>query len=273
MKLDFLLITATEKEQEPVRARMEISGTEHPLARPWHLGSLCGKSVLLIEGGVGQVNTASALTLALTRHVPDLILQFGVGGAYVRSGLEVGDLAIATEECYGDTGVLTPEGWMDLEGMGFPMLPARTDTHGQTEQTEQAEQTDQTGLAGRTLREPLYNRIPLDPARTEHIRQCLESGLEGAAAHKIEAGPFVTVQQCSGVQAAGDTLAARFGGICENMEGAAAAHVAEADGIPFVEIRGISNRVVDRDLSGWDLPLAIGRCHQAVELIVKRGVR
>ena len=79
--------------------------------------------MLLIEGGVGLVNTAAAVTLALTRHDPAMILQFGVGGAYVRSGLEVGDLAIATEECYGDTGVLTPEGWMDLEGMGFPMIP------------------------------------------------------------------------------------------------------------------------------------------------------
>ena len=260
MKLDFLLITATDREQVPVRARMETSGTEHPLARPWHQGSLCGKPVLLVEGGVGQVNTAAALTLALTRHDPDVILQFGVGGAYVRSGLEVGDLAIATEECYGDTGVLTPEGWMDLEGMGFPMLPARTCPQGQTGQT------------GSTFGKPLYNRIPLDVRRAEQIQRCLEAGLEGRSSHQVASGSFVTVQQCSGVQAAGDTLAARFGGICENMEGAAAAHVAEANGIPFVEIRGISNRVVDRDLSQWDLPLAIQRCQRAVELIVKNGV-
>ena len=260
MKLDYLLISATDGEQVPVRARMEISGTDHPLYRPWHLGSLCGKSVLLIEGGVGQVNTAAALTLALTRHDPAVILQFGVGGAYVRSGLEVGDLAIATEECFGDTGVLTPEGWLDLEAMGFPMLPARTGTHGLP------------GQPGRTLRAPLYNRIPLDARRAEYIRRSLESGLEDPSARQIATGPFVTVQQCSGVQAVGDTLAARFNGICENMEGAAAAHVAEINDIPFVEIRGISNRVVDRDLSQWDLPLAIRRCQQAVERIVEQGV-
>lgn len=234
---------------------MEISGTDHPLDRPWHRGSLSGKTVLLIEGGVGQVNTAAALTLALTRHEPAVILQFGVGGAYVRSGLGIGDLAIATEECYGDTGVLTPEGWIDLEGMGFPMLPARTDS------------------SGRTLTAPLHNRIPLDAARIAMVRKTLESGLEKETAHKIEAGPFVTVQQCSGVQAVGDTMAARYGGTCENMEGAAAAHVAVANGIPFVEIRGISNRVVDRNRSQWDLSLAVRRCQQAVELIVKHGVR
>lgn len=255
MNLDYLLISATKMEQACIRDQVDVSTVVHPQDRPWHLGTWFGKTVLLIEGGVGQVNTASALTLALARHDPTVILQFGVGGAYVQPRLEIGDLAIATEECYGDTGVLTPEGWMDLEGMGFPMLPARTDSH------------------GRTLREPLYNRIPLDAARAEHIRQCLESGQEEETAHKIVTGLFVTVQQCSGVQSVGDTLADRFGGICENMEGAAAAHVAVANGIPFVEIRGISNRVVDRDLSGWDLPLAIRRCQRAVELIVKRGVR
>jgi len=210
--------------------------------------------VLLIEGGAGQVNTAAAMTIALTRHEPAMILQFGVGGAYLRSGLEVGDLAIATEECYGDTGVLTPDGWMDLEGMGFPMLPARTGAH------------------GRPHSQPLYNRIPLDATRTEMIRQHVKNGMEGETACGIAAGPFVTVQQCSGVQAVGDALAVRYSGICENMEGAAAAHVAEANGIPFVEIRGISNLVVDRDLSKWDLPLAIRRCHQSVELVVEGGV-
>ena len=96
--------------------------------------------------------------------------------------------------------------------------------------------------------------------------------MEGETACGIAAGPFVTVQQCSGVQAVGDALAIRYSGICENMEGAAAAHVAVANGIPFVEIRGISNRVVDRDLSQWDLPLAIRRCQQAVGMIVECGV-
>ena len=253
MNLDFLLITATDGEQEAIRARMAIAETDHPQGRPWHRGVMAGKTVLLIEGGVGQVNTAAALTLALTRHEPAVILQFGAGGAYVQSGLAVGDLAIATEECYGDTGVLTPEGWIDLEGMGFPMLPARADS--------------QSGM----LSEPLYNRIPLDASRAEMFRQHLKTGLESEPGREIAAGPFVTVQQCSGVQAVGDALAARYGGICENMEGAAAAHVAVANGIPFVEIRGISNRVVDRDLSGWDLPLAIRRCGRAVELIVGQG--
>ena len=255
MKLDYLLITATKLEQSRILTGLEVAGTDCPQGRPWHYGSLSGRNVLLVEGGVGQVNTASALTLALARHEPDIVLQFGVGGAYVRSGLAVGDLAIATEECYGDTGVLTTGGWIDLGEMGFPVLPVRTDDH------------------GNTLRQALYNRIPLDSTRVDGTRQYLASELNVEGSHKTVAGPFVTVAQCSGIQAAGDTLAGRFGGICENMEGAAAAHVSAAYGVPFVEVRAISNLVVDRDLSQWDLPLAACRCQEAVEVIVAQGVQ
>ena len=254
MKLDYLLITATKLEQMCILDRVDVSAEDHCHGRPWRHGTLFGKTVLLVEGGIGQVNTAAALTRALAHHDPAVILQFGVGGAYVRSGLEVGDLAIATEECYGDTGVLTPDGWLDLKEMGFPVLSAQSDAR------------------GNTLREPLFNRIPLDAARGEDTRRCLKSGLKGNGTRKIAAGTFITVQQCSGVQSVGDTLADRYEGICENMEGAAAAHVSVANDIPFVEIRGISNKVVDRDLSAWDLPLAARRCQEAVELIVEQGV-
>ncbi len=40
------------------------------------------------------------------------------------------------------------------------------------------------------------------------------------------------------------------------MEGAAAAQVAALHGIPWLEVRGISNIVEDRDLTKWDIPKA-----------------
>jgi futalosine hydrolase len=49
----------------------------------------------------------------------------------------------------------------------------------------------------------------------------------------------------------------RFSGICENMEGAAVAQVASLYGVDCMEIRGISNLVEDRDLSRWNIPLAM----------------
>lgn len=43
----------------------------------------------------------------------------------------------------------------------------------------------------------------------------------------------------------------------ESMEGAAFFHACLSAGIPFVEIRSISNRVESRNREAWDIPLAI----------------
>ena len=40
------------------------------------------------------------------------------------------------------------------------------------------------------------------------------------------------------------------------MEGAAAAHICTLYGVPFLEIRGISNLVMDRDRGSWRLERA-----------------
>ncbi|MCW8893304.1 MAG: futalosine hydrolase, partial [Deltaproteobacteria bacterium] len=43
------------------------------------------------------------------------------------------------------------------------------------------------------------------------------------------------------------------GGICENMEGAAAAQVCSAFDLPLLELRGISNPTGTRDPEQWDI--------------------
>lgn len=72
-------------------------------------------------------------------------------------------------------------------------------------------------------------------------------------------GTFVTVNAATTTQQRGVALARRHGGLCENMEGAAAALVCRNLGLPLLEIRCISNLVEDRDLSRWRLAEAIRR--------------
>lgn len=51
----------------------------------------------------------------------------------------------------------------------------------------------------------------------------------------------------------------------ESMEGAAFFYACLASGIPFVEIRSISNRVEPRNRDAWDLPLAIKNLNEVLE--------
>jgi futalosine hydrolase len=188
-------------------------------------GTLDDRAVIVLPGGMGKTNAAQALTAVLESENAAAVIGFGVGGAYPGSGLDVGSIAVATEETYGDEGVDTPDGWISTEGIGIPLL--------------------ETG-SGR-----IFNRFPLDADLIRAAGEALR-----AAELPFRAGGFLTVSSCSGTHRRGLELAARFGAICETMEGAAYAHVAAVYERPFLEVRGISNHVEDRDLARWRIDAA-----------------
>lgn len=194
---------------------------------PMWRGTLHGSPILAVIGGMGKVNAAHAVTVAVHSDEVARVVGFGVGGAYAGSELSVGDVAVATVEHYGDEGVETPDGWLSCEGIGIPLL-------------------QQSGTR-------LFNAFPVDAGRADKIATRLnERGV------KARRGPFVTVSCCSGTTARGGELARRFGAICESMEGAAYAHIAARYELPYLGVRGISNLVEDRDFTRW-------RLHEAAE--------
>jgi futalosine hydrolase len=198
--------------------------------------------VRLVETGLGIANTAHALTCALQAGQPDLVLQVGVGGAYLSSGLRVGDIAVASEENYGQLGVRTREGWQPAELIGIPVLQAEGTAY--------------------------FNRFPLEPAWVARAETALRGAVWEGGPVAVGVGPFVTAEECSGTAELGAARAARFRAICENMEGAAAAHLCRLYGAAFVEVRGISNLVEDRCRARWNLPLAASRAQQAALLLL-----
>jgi len=100
--------------------------------------SVAGRSIARIQTGVGTVNAAYSLTRFLTVNEVGLVLVCGVGGAYPGSSLETGIVVCAESETYGDLGADSPEGFLDMRSLGFPVIE---------------------GAGGS---EPLYNRLPLD---------------------------------------------------------------------------------------------------------------
>ena len=232
-----IVLTATAYEQQRLRDSLQQVTTQRMGHRTWVRGVIGIRSVVLIETGIGVVNTAQALTVALQEVSPECVLQIGIGGAYLSSGLDKGDLALATEENYGDLGVITPAGWSPADEIGIPILSADRN---------------------------YYNTYPVDPtlvARAQHILE--QSG------ECVVQGPFITVQQCTGRKDIGNELAARFNAICENMEGAAAAHVCTLYAVPFLELRAISNLVEDRNKDAWDIPQSVQRVQIAARKFIE----
>jgi futalosine hydrolase len=52
------------------------------------------------------------------------------------------------------------------------------------------------------------------------------------------------------------------------MEGAAVAQLCAGFGVPFFEVRGISNLVEERDLSRWGLAVAATAAQQAIRAVL-----
>ena len=233
---EILVLSATAFEQLALREAVVERVQRKVAEREWVSGKIGTQPVTLVATGIGAVNAAHALTCYLQGQRPLRVVQVGVGGAYPASGASVGDLALASEECYGDLGVRTPDGWQGGELIGIPVLEKERS---------------------------YYNCFPID-----------EQWVQRAATALPEAyiGPFVTVQECAGTDELGAERGRRFGALCENMEGAAAAHLCALYEVPFAELRAMSNIVEQRTREQWDLPRAAARAQAAAQKLLEEGL-
>jgi futalosine hydrolase len=205
-------------------------------------GTIGAQRILLCISGMGKVNAAHTATLMLARFDPEALVVFGIGGAYPSSGARIGDIAIATEEIAGDEGVLTREGFKDTRYIGIPLL--------------------------KTAKSEVYVTYPASEPLVHRSVQSISAHRKPGEG-EIHTGSFVTLSTCTGTTARAKELEERYHGLCENMEGAAVAQVAALHGIPWLEVRGISNIVEDRDLKKWDIPKAAEAVQQAVQHILE----
>ena len=246
--LELAVVAATQIEMEPLVDRLTGSQQLAVAGRPWWVGDLPSSArtirTVLLVSGYDKVNAAHSLTCLLEAGCPRLVVQTGVAGGFPSSGLQVGDLAVATSDTYADLGVVSPEGWQSAEVFAEPLA-----------------------VVGGFAR---HNTFPLDPGLVEAAARVFRAGPWSAKTPQVRTGPFLTASQVTGTSAGAALLEARWGGIAESMEGAAAAHVCGLYGVPFLELRGISNLLVDRDRGSWKVEEAAGLAAQATLMVCSR---
>ena len=184
-----------------------------------------------LQVGVGKAAAAGSVGLALGARRPDVMLLFGVCGAYPLGHVEgealaVGDLCLVGEDALADEGRSTAAGFTGLDGLGL----------------------------GRS--EPFRADLELTRGAAELLGGV--AVIRGA-----------TVSTCSGTDASSRALAQRTGARVETMEGAAIALVCERLSVPLVQIRCVSNYTGDS--GKWQLDLATKRVQEAVLDLLDRG--
>ncbi|HCC68849.1 MAG TPA: futalosine hydrolase [Nitrospiraceae bacterium] len=245
-----LLISSIPLESEKISVGLKRVTTFKHSDKSLYKGKLSGCNILLINSGIGKINAGHAATAMIENYPVSSVICFGIGGAYPSSGLGIGDIAVASKEIYGDEGVITSKGWSDIKEIGIPLF--------------------QKG------RKRYFNEFPLDKKMVAcavsffHLVSRHSELVEESLVTNIKLGPFVTVSTVSGSAWRAREMERRFNAICENMEGAAVAHVCAMYGIPMAEIRGISNIAGDRDKKKWDLKLAAENCQSVVLEFLKK---
>jgi futalosine hydrolase len=210
----YLLVAATDLELEP--AGKALAGSQN---------------VSLLLSGVGPVDAAFALTRYLSQHDQvSAVINFGVAGAYLNTGLEVLDMCVAQSEVLADLGICFPD---RIEPFAGDALAVNREFDLQNE---------------------LY----------QEARKIL-----GCENIPFASGRFLTVNCVSGTGLRGDYLHKTHQAICENMEGAALARVCQGFGVDFLELRCVSNMVEDRNPSKWRLKEACAAAGFAVGMVVR----
>lgn len=180
--------------------------------------------------GVGPVAAALNLgrRLGRERECPlNGIINLGVAGSYDIAAAPLGSLVLASEEVFPEFGV-----WPHHAGAGEPVpFPLSF---------PQAELPDKK----------VFTRLALEPDRA--------LGNMGLNWHSgLPRGTSISMAGVSGTQQRARHMAALGEGLTENMEGFSLALGAASAGIPFAELRAVSNEAGLRPPQGWDMPAAL----------------
>lgn len=228
-----IIIAAVPQEVELLEKALGYSGRVKAGGYEYVEGTIGNLRVVVCAGGIGKINAAAATAVMIDRYQPQLVINIGCAGAYIGSGLAVGNLVVASEEVLADDGVLVADGWKDLRYMNLPSV-------------------DQGGMS-------CYNLLPLSRHASEKAMQ-----LADYYGVFLMRGRSATVSTCSGTPQYGAELSQRWSALMENMEGAAVAQVCLRCGVDCLEIRGISNLVEERDLKKWEISRAVENAQRFV---------
>jgi futalosine hydrolase len=190
---------------------------------------------LLLVTGIGPVNAAYMLGRLIGERQGRLkgVVNLGVAGTFAIDEHRVGEPVIIDREIWPEFGLWTEQG-VDPRGLGLP--------HGRT--------------GGTTI----WNDLPLHPETNGSAMGLALPGSWRKAAS-------ITVAGVSGSPQRAHALRLAHGVSVENMEGFALGWACSRAGLPFVELRVISNVVADR--ASWDLDGALHSLGVSLKLLLE----
>lgn len=227
------IIGAMTVEIESLKAQMLNLEKTEKAGMEFCSGILEGVDAVLVVCGVGKVNAAMCVQILVDCFAVTHIINTGIAGSLCTE-LDIGDLVISKDAIYHD---FTCQALNPAYIVGqVPGLPVRSFT------------ADADMIA------------------------CVLKAAEGVHAGHIRVGTVASGDQFVCQKELKEQIIASTGALCTEMEGAAIAHTAWRNNIPFVVIRAISDKADDS--AQMDYPtfeaIAAERCAAVTRAVARQ---
>ena len=198
------IIGAMEQEVRSLRSLMNIEETIEKASLKFYKGTLEGKEIVLVQCGIGKVNSALCAQILISEFKVDAIVNTGVAGA-IHSSLDVNDIVISTEAIQYD---------VDATAFGYEK--------GQIPQMDNS-----VFIADERL---------INAAYESSLEQVKGKGFSIVKGRVATGDIFISSKELK------EELENNFKSYCGEMEGGAIAHACYLNNVPFVIIRAMSDK-------------------------------
>lgn len=198
------IIGAMHEEVITLKSLMEIEKTIEKASLTFYEGKLEGKDIVLVQCGIGKVNSALCAQILISEFKVEAIVNTGVAGA-IHSSLGVNDIVVSTEAIQYD---------VDARAFGYEK--------GQIPQMDNS-----IFLADERL---------VNAAYESSLEQVKGKGFNIVKGRVATGDIFISSKELK------EELENDFKAYCGEMEGAAIAHACYLNNVPFVIIRAMSDK-------------------------------
>ena len=196
------IIGAMNEEVNQLIDSMQIEKKDEIAGMTFYVGALGKVKAVVVKSGIGKVNAAACTQILCDKYSVDYIINTGIAGS-LDSRIDIGDIVISSDAIEHD---------MNVKAFGYKrgVVP---------------QMSSSIYLADKDLVELAFNT-------------CIKTNTDiNAYIGRVASGDlFVSDKKTK------DGIKSEFDALCTEMEGAAIAHVASINCVPFVIIRAISDK-------------------------------
>lgn len=199
------IIGAMDEEVAKLKELLENVTVEKKAQMEFYKGTMKGKEVVIVRSGIGKVNAAICTQILADDFNVDAIINTGIAGS-LKDEINIGDIVLCDDAVQHD---------MEATAFGYDL-----------------------GVIPRME----VSFFKADEKLRNLAKECVEETLDGVS---VFVGRVLSGDQFISDKTKKKWLVDNFHGYCTEMEGAAIAHAAYLNNIPFLVIRAISDKADD----------------------------